>query len=159
MNSVLITQISIDELRRLVRDVVHGENDDLRKEVALLREELRLSRKVVSHRQAVHYFDSRITPETVISYIHDGLPAFKRGRIWFMYVQDIFDFQVGLICPATEEINKNVTEPRHHHNQIAENKTRRKRSFQQNGDKSVAPDARELDSHPKTSPLASPHHK
>ena len=68
-DAILINQISAGELRELLRDIVRKENDELRIEVASLRAELRNSRTVVTHRQATFYFDSRVTPTTIIDYI------------------------------------------------------------------------------------------
>jgi len=89
MNKVHLADTSIDELRRLVRDVVQGESDELRKKVALLREERRHGRKIITHRHAIHSFDLRVTPETILEYIWwCELPSSKRGRVRFIQIGD-----------------------------------------------------------------------
>jgi len=116
-DAVLIERFSERELRELLRDVVQSETEGLRKEVALLREQLRERRAVITPREATHYFDSNVTPATIIDYIwYRGLPAFKNGRIWFIYLADLFDWQIGLIGhPSTKKLGiKKIAAPRHH---------------------------------------------
>ncbi len=77
------------------------------------------------HRQAIQFFDSRITPETIIDYIwYCGLPAFKKGRQWFIYKRDLMDWQIGLIGHfSTKKIGiKGLTPPRHSQYSIASTK-------------------------------------
>lgn len=115
-DAILIDQISTAELRKLLRDIVRKENEELRKEVVLLRRDLAGSRGVITLKQATTYFDEYVKPETVLSYVHyEGLPAVKRGRLWFVYVQDLLDWQIGLIGhPSTKKQGiKKVIPPRH----------------------------------------------
>ena len=110
--------ISPAQLTDLVREIVQSENESLRKLVATVREELRKEKQyVLSLRQAVSYFDYDVKPETLRDYIwYCGLPAFKRGRLYFVYRSDLFDFQIGRIGhPSTKKIGvKNIVRPRHH---------------------------------------------
>lgn len=116
-DAVLIERFSEKELRELLAEIVQRETMDLRKEVVLLREELRRNRPVITAREATRYFDSRVTAATVIDYIqYQGLPAFKNGRTWFIYVSDLLDWQIGLIGhESTKKLGlKDVIDPRHH---------------------------------------------
>ncbi len=127
-DAILIENISETELREIFRGVVQKENDELTKEVALLREELRRNRTVITHRVATTYFDFRVAPATVIEYIKFcGLPAFKQGRQWFIYTKDLMDFQIGLIGHASTKKDgiKRVIAPRHRENRTTAVDTRR----------------------------------
>lgn len=79
--AVLLERLSEGELRLLFEGIVQRENGQLRKEIASLPEELRENRAVITPRQETFYFDSRVSPETIIDYIkYEGLPAAKRGE-------------------------------------------------------------------------------
>ncbi|MCH8122075.1 MAG: hypothetical protein IH853_03030 [Bacteroidetes bacterium] len=147
MNTVQITEISIDELRRLVRGVIQAENNELRKEVALLREELRHGRRVITHRQAIHYFDSRVTPETILEYIWwCGLPASKRGRLWFIQIEDLYDWLLGKIGFESTKTTgiKRISPPRHLRNLNARSSSGHSRLARHGEKESVPTDARAL---------------
>ena len=136
--SILIQDISIADLRELFREVVRRENEELRKEVALLRQDIAGSRGVITLKQATGYFDSYVKAETILSYIHyEGLPAAKRGRLWFVYVQDLLDWQIGLIGhPSTKRHGiKKVTTPRHQRLVRARSGVERIRRQRQNQEK------------------------
>lgn len=114
--AVLIQEISLFDLREQLRGIVQRESEELRREVVQLRQELAGFRGVISLKQATAYFDEYVKPETILSYVHfEGLPAIKRGRLWFVYVQDLLDWQIGLIGhPSTKKQGiKKVIPPRH----------------------------------------------
>ena len=137
MNTVQITEISIDELRRLFRGVIQDENIELRKEIVLLRQDLARSRGVITLKQATPYFDEYVKPETILSYVHyEGLPAVKRGRLWFVYFQDLLDWQIGLIGHASTKNQgiKRVIPPRHRRNALVVSNAEQTRLPQQNRD-------------------------
>lgn len=95
---LVITQVDLTDLRRVVREAVEEELTPLREEVQLLREKLRASRRVITHKEATAYFDEDVKPATIIEYIYyRGLPAYKNGRKWFIYLEDLFDWQIGRI--------------------------------------------------------------
>jgi len=149
MNTVQITEISIDELRRLVRGVIQAENNELRKEVALLREELRDGRRVITHRQAIHYFDSRVTPETILEYIWwCGLPASKKGRQWHIQLEDLYDWMLGKIGFESRKSTgiKKIMPPRHVRSVNARSSFDHIRLAKHAEKESVSPGAKALDS-------------
>lgn len=136
--AILIQEISPLELRELLRGVVERENEELRREVELLRQDLTGSRGVITLKQATTYFDSYVKPETILSYIHyEGLPAYKRGRLWFIYVQDLLDWQIGFIGhPSTKKQGiKKVIAPRHRRNVRVRSSADRTRMRRQSQDK------------------------
>ena len=54
--------------------------------------------KVITHKEAIHYFNGDVTPETVLRYIHEeALPAQKVGRLYFIRIDDLFAWQMGEI--------------------------------------------------------------
>lgn len=115
-DAILIQEISIADLRELFREVVRRENQELLREVALLRQDIAGSRGVVTLKQAATFFDSYVKPETILTYIqYEGLPAYKRGRLWFVYVQDLLNWQIGLIGHTSTKTQgfKKVIPPRH----------------------------------------------
>lgn len=111
---LVITQVDISDLRRILREAVEEEVVGLRQEVEALREELRLSRHVITHKEATFYFDGDVKPATIIEYINfRGLPAYKNGRKWFIYLGDLLDWQIGLIGFAEKQEEPCVVAPRH----------------------------------------------
>ncbi|MCH8246412.1 MAG: hypothetical protein IH951_08395 [Bacteroidetes bacterium] len=146
-DAILIDQISTAELRELFRGIVQQENEELRKEVALLREEIRLGRRVITHRQAIHYFDSRVTSETILEYIWwCGLPASKRGRLWFIQIEDLYDWLLGKIGFESAKTTgiKRISPPRHLRNVNARSSSGHSRLARHGEKESVPTDAREL---------------
>ena len=136
-DAMLIERLSERELRQILRDVIQSETEELRKEVAMLREQIRDRRAVITPKEATHYFDSNVTPATIIDYIwYRGLPAFKNGRIWFIYLSDLFDWQIGLIGhPSTKKLGiKNVAAPRHHQRRSQTHRVAQGLSVQQGGE-------------------------
>ncbi len=90
--------LSVTKLRELIQEGIQRENDELRREVAMLREELRTNRSALTLKRATYYFDHKVTPATLIDCISfSGLPAFKRGRLWFVYLSDLMDWQIDRI--------------------------------------------------------------
>ena len=125
-------------------------DEKLRKEVALLREELRHGRRVITHRQAVHYFASRITPETVLEYIWwCGLPAKKRGRQWMIQLEDLFDWMLGKIGFESQKSTgiKKIMPPRYIRNVHARSGADNVRSARHAEKDSVPVKTREVDAH------------
>jgi hypothetical protein len=99
--------------------VVEREARKLRSEIATLEQELRRNKAVLSLKQASAYFDHKVTPETIREYIwFCGLPAFKRGRMYFIYRRDLLDFQIGLLGHESRKKDgiKEVVAPRHRRN-------------------------------------------
>ena len=48
-------------------------------------------------KEAPAYFNYDVQPETIIRYIkEEGLPATHRGRLYFIEVEDLFEWQLGL---------------------------------------------------------------
>ncbi|GMQ82503.1 MAG: hypothetical protein BMS9Abin05_1957 [Rhodothermia bacterium] len=126
--AVLIQEISLSELRELLQGLVQRENEELRREVVQLRQDLAGSRGVITLKQATTYFVSYVKPETILSYIHyEGLPAAKRGRLWFIYVQDLLDWQIGFIghLSTKKQGVKKVIAPRHRRNKIVKSSAER----------------------------------
>lgn len=111
--------MSPDELTQLLRNLIQRETEELRREVVLLRQDLALSRRVVTTSQATAFFDEYVKPGSLVGYIkYQGLPARKTGCLWHLYVQDIFDWQIGLIGHASTKKQgiSNIVAPRHRHN-------------------------------------------
>ena len=137
MNRLEISEISISDLRQILRDAVQVENDLLRREVAFLRAEFRKNLRVVTLKQATEFFDSYVKPETILSYIkYEGLPGRKNNRLWHLYVEDIIDWQIGLIGHASTKKQgiSNVVPPRHRHNAFVRMAAEQTRVPQQNRD-------------------------
>lgn len=129
-DAILIQDLSVIELRELIQSVIQQENVELRREVAMLREELRTRRSVLTLKAATYYFDYKVTPATLIDYItYCGLPAFKNGRLWFVYLRDLLDFQVGRIGhESTKHLGiRKVVRPRHEISTQTESISRRRR--------------------------------
>ncbi len=98
----------------MLQDVITEELTSLREEVAHLSEQLRSSRRVITHKEATLYFDEDIKPATIIEYIqYRGLPAYKNGRKWFIYFEDLMDWQIGAIGFAEKRTEPCVVPPRH----------------------------------------------
>lgn len=86
---------------------------------------------------ATAYFVEYLKPETILSYVHyEGLPALKRRRLWFVYVQDLLDWQIGLIGHASTKKQgiSNVVPPRHRQNAFVRMAAEQNRLPQQNRD-------------------------
>lgn len=95
---IIITQVDLYDVARVVREAVEHELTPFREEVQRLQEELRMVRRVITHKEATAYFDEDVKPATIIEYIqYRGLPAYKNGRKWFIYLEDLLDWQIGLI--------------------------------------------------------------
>jgi hypothetical protein len=125
----------------------------------MLREQLRRRRPVITPREATHYFDSKVTPATIIDYIwYRGLPAFKNGRIWFIYLSDLFDWQIGLIgFPSTKRLGiKKVSTPRHHQRMSHRQRVEQNPSSRQRGEERSPSVVLKTGEIRKTSPEASP---
>ena len=129
--------MSPDELTQLLSNLIQRETEELRKEVVLLRRYLTGSRGVITLKQVATFFDSYVKAETILSYVHyEGLPAAKRGRLWFIYVQDLLDWQIGLIGHASTKKQgiSNVVPPRHRHNAFVRMAAEQTRLPQRNRD-------------------------
>ena len=106
MSNIFLEGTSSEDFFRKLRASVDEATGPLKQEVDELKKELRKSgRKTVSHRAAPIYFDNAITPERVLEYIHgrklpEGapgpLPAYKNGQVYYIKVEDIEAWQLGL---------------------------------------------------------------
>lgn len=115
-DAILIQDLSVIELRELIQGVIQQENVELHREVAMLRKELRTRRSVLTLKAATYYFDYKVSPATLIDYIsYCGLPAFKKGRLWFVYLRDLLDYQIGRIGhESTKHLGiRKIVGPRH----------------------------------------------
>ena len=139
-DSLLIERLTEKELRELLTEIVKRQTEGLRKEVVPLREELRQKRPVITAREATLYFDPQVTSATIIGYIHDrDLPGFKNGRQWFLYVEDLLDWQIGLIGRHPSAIGRNVITPRYRERREVRPHPEHDRSGPRRRDGSAAP--------------------
>ena len=85
-----------DDIRDLMREALLEATTPLRREVAHLREQLHQLRPVITHKEAPAYFAGEVTPETIIDYCKNkGLPHSKQGRMYFIRITDLFDWQMS----------------------------------------------------------------
>ena len=51
--------------------------------------------RVITHKEALAYFNHDVQPETVLRYIKaEGLPAVQRGRLYFIEAEALFNWQL-----------------------------------------------------------------
>lgn len=114
MDGLLISGARLVDIERVVERAMASRLTPLMQEVAELRELIRQSRPVITHKIAPLFFDEEVSPETVIDYIkYRGLPAHKNGRKWFIYLVDLMDWQIGLIGFSQKVDDITVIAPRH----------------------------------------------
>ncbi len=91
-----VEDLTSAEIQRLIWQAVNDALGPLHQSVQDLREQLQNQRKVITHKEAPAFFNYDVQPETVIRYIkEEGLPATMRGRLYFIRLEDLFDWQVG----------------------------------------------------------------
>lgn len=113
-NHLLITQTSMEEVKKAVAASVVEQLKPLAEEVQRLREQMNSSRRVVTYKEAPAFFDYEVKPERIVEYINfRGLPAFKNGRKWFIYLEDLQDWQIGKIGYPENRDEPCVVPPRH----------------------------------------------
>lgn len=104
MDELRVKEIAPDELTRAVAEAVRQETQELRSEVQALRKELREQRRVITHQEAPKFFNERVSGRRVKEYIKgknlpdgvtESLPATKRGNLYFIKLEDLYDWQVG----------------------------------------------------------------
>ncbi len=114
MDGLLITEVKLCDVERVVERAMSAKLGPLAREVQELRDLLRQSRPVITHKIAPLFFDDEVEPETVIDYIkYRGLPAYKNGRKWFIYLADLMDWQIGLIGFSERTDKITILAPRH----------------------------------------------
>ena len=104
LKKLQVEEMSAEELERRVAMAVREETSELRSEVEALREELREQRRVITHQEAPGFFNDRVSSRRVKEYIKGKnlpadapgpLPATKRGNLYFIKLEDLYDWQVG----------------------------------------------------------------
>ena len=95
-NRLEVEGLNARELRQMMKQALRQETAPLREEVRELKKKLHEQRRVITHKEAPAFFNHEVTPETVVTYIKErGLEATKRGRIWFIELEDLFEWQSG----------------------------------------------------------------
>ena len=83
------------DVQRLITQAVGEAVGPLQQTVQELRRQLHQHRRVITHKEAPAYFNHDVQPETVLRYIkEEGLPAVQRGRLYFIEVEALFDWQL-----------------------------------------------------------------
>lgn len=99
-----VENLSRSGLETLIQNAVTEATADLRREVQKLREQLKKQRRVITHQEAPAFFNERVSARRVKEYIKgknlpagvtEPLPATKRGNLYFIELEDLFDWQVG----------------------------------------------------------------
>lgn len=91
-----VEDLTSAEIQRLIWQAVYDAVGPLQQTVEELREQLQKQRKVITHKEAPAFFNHDVQPETIIRYIkEEGLPATMRGRLYFIKLEDLFDWQMG----------------------------------------------------------------
>ena len=91
-----VEDLSSVEIQRLIWEAVNDALGPLQQSLHDLREQLHKQRKVITHKEAPAFFNHDVQPETVIRYIkEEGLPATLRGRLYFIRLEDLFEWQAG----------------------------------------------------------------
>lgn len=93
---VVIEELTPRDIEMMIQSAVERATQPLVEEISKLQEKLRVARPVIAHTEAPEYFDNRVTPETILRYIHEeGLTASKRGQTWFIRRDDLFEWQMA----------------------------------------------------------------
>ena len=91
-----VEDLTSSEIQQLIWQAVNDALVPLQQSLHDLREQLQKQRKVITHKGAPAFFNYDVQPETVIRYIkEEGLPATQRGRLYFIRLEDLFEWQVG----------------------------------------------------------------
>lgn len=91
-----VEDLTPTDVQRLITQAVNEAVGPLQQAVQELREQLHRHRKVITHKEAPAYFNYDVQPETILRYIkEEGLPAVQRGRLYFIEVEDLFEWQLG----------------------------------------------------------------
>lgn len=91
-----VEDLSSSDVHQLITRAVSEAMGPLQHAMAELREQLQHQRKVITHKEAPAFFNHDVKPETVIRYIkEEGLPAVQRGRLYFIRLEDLFEWQMG----------------------------------------------------------------
>ena len=91
-----VEDLSATDIRELIRQAVREAMDPLQRAMDDLSEKLTRQRKVITHKEAPAFFNYDVRPETVIRFIkEEGLPATQRGRLYFIRLEDLFEWQMG----------------------------------------------------------------
>jgi hypothetical protein len=99
-----IENMNSGQLQQAIAEAVEEVAAPLREEVQALREKLREQRRVITHQEAPKFFNDRVSPRRVKEYIkgknlpadaRGPLPATKRGNLYFIKLEDLYDWQVG----------------------------------------------------------------
>ena len=93
-----VEDLSAVEIQHLIWQAVNDALGPLQKSLDDLHEQLQKQRTVITHKEAPAFFNYDVQPETVIRYIkEEGLPATMRGRLYFIRLEDLFDWQLGKV--------------------------------------------------------------
>ena len=91
-----VEDLTSTDVQRLITQAVNEAVGPLQQAVQELREQLHRHRKVITHKEAPTFFNHDVQPETILRYIkEEGLPATQRGRLYFIKVEDLFEWQLG----------------------------------------------------------------
>ena len=91
-----VEDLTSAEIKQLIWEAVNDALGPLKQSLHDTREQLQKQRKVITHKEAPAFFNYDVQPETVIRYIkEEGLPATQRGRLYFIRLEDLFDWQLG----------------------------------------------------------------
>ena len=86
------------EMREMMQETMRQATQPLQEEVRELKKKLHEQRPVITHKEAPAYFNHEVKPETITGYIrNEGLPATKRGRLWFIRVDELQEWQAGRV--------------------------------------------------------------
>ena len=95
-NRLEVEKMTAGQLRELMQQAIRSETQGLCEQVRQLKKKLHEQRAVITHKEAPAYFNHEVKPETITGYIrNEGLPATKRGRLWFIRVEDLQEWQAG----------------------------------------------------------------
>jgi len=96
--------MSAEQMQQAINEAVREATESLRSEVQSLRQQLQKQRRVITHQEAPAFFNERVSARRVKEYIKgknlpagvtEPLPATKRGNLYLIELEDLFDWQVG----------------------------------------------------------------
>ena len=110
-----VEDLTPGNVERLISRAVHEAVGPLQQAVEELRVQLHRQRKVITHKEAPAYFNHDVQPETIIRYIkEEGLPATMRGRLYFIDIEELFEWQLGRRCSKGRAFGRLGGEGRKH---------------------------------------------